>query len=81
MGVPVVGFRGPGIEVVDGETGLLAPERDEGALAEGILTLLRDETMAERMGAAGRRRMEHSFDLRKQTALLEDKYDEVLGRG
>jgi glycosyltransferase involved in cell wall biosynthesis len=80
MGVPVVGFRGPGIEVSDGETGLLVPERDEVALAEALFALLRDEAVAARMGAAGRRRVERLFDLRRQTALLEDKYDEVLGR-
>jgi glycosyltransferase involved in cell wall biosynthesis len=80
MGVPVVGFRGPGIAVVDCETGLLVPERDEGALAEAMLTLLRDEALAARMGAAGRRHVEQFFNLRTQTALLEKKYDEVLGR-
>jgi glycosyltransferase involved in cell wall biosynthesis len=80
MGIPVVGFRGPGIEVVDGETGLLVPERDESALADALLSLLRFESVAVQMGAAGRRRIERLFNLRRQTALLEDKYDEVLGR-
>lgn len=80
MGLPVVGFRGPGIEVVDGETGLLVSERDEHALAEAILTLLRDGALAARMGEAGRKRVERLFNLRGQTALLEEKYDEVLGR-
>ncbi|MGC2160387.1 MAG: glycosyltransferase [Silvibacterium sp.] len=78
MEVPVVGFRGPGIEVVDGETGLLVAERDEVALAEAILTLLKDEALAARMGAAGRVRVERLFNLRRQTALLEEKYDAVL---
>ena len=80
MGVPVVGFRGPGIAVVDGETGLLVPERDEAALAEAIVTLLRNEALAARMGAAGRQHVERFFNLRTLTALLEEKYDEVLGR-
>lgn len=78
MGLPVVGFRGPGIEVVDGETGLLAPQRDEGALADALLSLLRFEAVAARMGAAGRARVERLFNLHRQTAVLEDKYDEVL---
>jgi colanic acid/amylovoran biosynthesis glycosyltransferase len=78
MGIPVVGFQGPGIEVLNGETGLLAPERDEGALAEAMVTLLQDEVLAAQMGAAGRQRMERLFNLRRQTALLEEKYDEVL---
>lgn len=80
MGVPVVGFRGAWMVVEDGEAGLLVAERDESALAEAILTLLRDETLAARMGAAGRARAEQLFNLRTQTALLEEKYDEVLRR-
>jgi glycosyltransferase involved in cell wall biosynthesis len=79
MGVPVAAFRGPGIAVVDGETGLLVPERNEDALAEAILTLLGDDALAARMGAAGRRRVEREFHLHRQTALLEEKYDELLG--
>ena len=80
MGLPVVGFRGPGIEVVDGETGLLVPQRDEDALAHALLALLQNEPLAARMGAAGRRRVERLFNLRRQTALLEEQYDEVLDR-
>lgn len=76
--VPVVGFRGPGIAVVDGETGLLVPERDERALAEALLTVLRDEALALRMGTAGRKHVEREYNLRTQTAVLEGKYDEVL---
>jgi glycosyltransferase involved in cell wall biosynthesis len=78
MSLPAAGFRGPGIEVVDGETGLLVPQRDENALAEAILTLLQERALAARMGAAGRQRVECFFNLRRQTALLEEKYDEVL---
>ena len=76
MAVPVVAFRGPGIEVVDGETGLLVRERDADALAEALVAVLRDEALAERMGMAGRARVERLFNLQRQTALLEDKYDE-----
>lgn len=78
MGLPVVGFHGPGIEVVDGETGLLAPPRDEVALADALLSLLQFEAVAARMGAAGRIRVERLFNLRRQTATLEEKYDEVV---
>jgi glycosyltransferase involved in cell wall biosynthesis len=78
MGLPVVAFCGPGIEVVDGETGLLVPARDEAALAEALLAVLHDEALAARMGAAGRRRAERLFNLRTQTMILERRYDEVL---
>ncbi len=79
MGLPVVAFRGPGIEVVDGETGLLVPQRDENALAYALLALLQNEPLAAQMGAAGRHRVERLFNLRRQTALLEEQYDKVLG--
>lgn len=75
MALPVVAFRGPGIEVMDGETGLLVRERDADALAEALVAVLRDETLAELMGVAGRSRVERLFNLQTQTALLEDKYD------
>ncbi len=81
MGVPVVSFAGTGIAeaVADGETALLVEQGNDSALAEAILTLLRDKALAEQMGMAGRRRMKHLFNLRRQTALLEEKYDQALG--
>ena len=81
MQVPVVCFTGPGLSesVADGVTGLIVASRDEGALAEGILTLMRNEALARRMGVAGRRRVEQHFNLAHQTALLEAKYDKILG--
>ncbi|MCC6800842.1 MAG: glycosyltransferase family 4 protein [Anaerolineae bacterium] len=55
-GLPVVGTRGSGVEeaVIDGETGLLVPQDDPGALASAILRLLRDPALRVRLGAAGR---------------------------
>ena len=81
MQIPVVGFAGPGLSesVANGDSGFLVPQRDTGALADAILTLLRSPSLAAQMGAAGRARVEQRFNLRRQTALLERKYDEVLG--
>jgi glycosyltransferase involved in cell wall biosynthesis len=80
MGVPVVSFAGPGISesVAHGETGLLAPQRDEEALAEALVTLLLDDALAARMGAAGRARVERLFNVKRQAAVMDAKYDEVL---
>jgi len=54
-GVPVVGAaRGSLPEVVaNGKTGLLVDREDPAALAEAIITLLKDESLRRRMGAAG----------------------------
>ena len=57
-GTPVVGSAVGGIPqvVVDGENGLLVPPADPGALADAVRRLLTDGELADRLGAAGRRR-------------------------
>jgi len=79
-GVAVIGSRVGGIPeaVADGHTGLLVPERDEGALAECLGKLLDDPAMRHRMGAQGRALAEQRFDLHQQTAALETLYDSLL---
>ena len=64
--------------VVADETALLVRPTDEHALGEAILRLLGDDEMRTRFGVAGQKRAAACFDIRTQTALLEDKYDEVL---
>ena len=56
MGCPVVSMNngGPAETVVDGATGFLVPPEDPSALADRVLTLLRDHALRERMGQAGR---------------------------
>jgi glycosyltransferase involved in cell wall biosynthesis len=75
-GTPVVGSAVGGIPyvVADGETGLLVPPGDPGALAVACRKLLADGPLADRMGAAGRRRAEDRF----AWAGLMERYLEVL---
>ena len=82
MGLPVAGFATGGIPeaVVHGETGLLARERDVAGLAHNIITLLSDRSRWQRFSEAGQRRTRELFDLRRQTAALEDIYRAVLRR-
>jgi glycosyltransferase involved in cell wall biosynthesis len=47
--------------VVDGETGFIVPPDDVPALTERLLRLLRDRSLARRMGAAGRSRAQRCF--------------------
>jgi starch synthase len=63
FGLPVVGTRIEAIPeiVAEGETGLLVPPRDVGALTRALETLLRDPERARRMGAAGRARVAARF--------------------
>jgi lipopolysaccharide/colanic/teichoic acid biosynthesis glycosyltransferase len=62
-GVPVVTTTATGAvdSVVDGETGLLVPVGDSGALAGAIAKLLDDPQLRLRMGRGGRERMERDF--------------------
>ncbi len=80
-GVPVVATRHGGMPeaVIHGETGLLVPEGDEMAVGEALLTIMSDSSLAARMGARGRTLVSDVFNVRTQTAALEDLYDRVTG--
>ena len=58
QGVPSLATRIGGIPeaVLDGQTGLLVPSLDVGALARALERLLTDRTLRERLGAAARER-------------------------
>ncbi len=57
-GLPIVALRAAATPEVaaEGEVALLAPPRDEAALAGALIRLLRDGPLRARLGAAGRRR-------------------------
>ena len=81
LGVPAVATRHSGIPeaVVHGRTGLLSPEADPDALADHLRLMLADDQARARMGKAAREHAETHFDLRRQSALLEDLYDTLAG--
>jgi colanic acid/amylovoran biosynthesis glycosyltransferase len=81
MGLPVVSFASGGIPeaVADAETGFLVPERDCNALASRLLMLLTDLELWMQFSVAGQALVRKRFDVRRQTAVLEQLYDRVLG--
>ena len=62
-GVPVVASNVGGVReaVTDGETGLLVPKGDVGALKEALERLIADEALRTRLGLEGRRAFESRF--------------------
>ena len=65
LGKPVIasGIGGITDVVADSETGYLLPEKDVDGLAEHVATLISDPGLRERMGEAGRRRVEERFSV------------------
>lgn len=79
-GRPVVGSRVGGIPemVVEGDTGLLVPSRDAGALSGALRRLIADPDLRRRMGEAGRRRAISAFSLEGHAAVVQGIYDRVV---
>jgi glycosyltransferase involved in cell wall biosynthesis len=78
-GVPVVATRVGGVPevVVDGESGLLVPPADEGALASAIARALDDGDLRRRLVEGGRLRVKR-FSLERTVAETESLYARLL---
>ena len=79
MGIPTVGTRINGLidAVADGETGMLVPVRDAAALAVALKTVLTDDAMRQRMGAAARERAVRLFAADRISALVLAEYERL----
>jgi glycosyltransferase involved in cell wall biosynthesis len=79
MGVPVVATRVGGIPdiVSDGETGMLVPARDEVAIAEALLGLLRNQARRRACGQAAVRSVSERFDIASTVKAVEGLYEVV----
>jgi glycosyltransferase involved in cell wall biosynthesis len=82
-GVPVAAYASGGVSelVLDGTTGLLAPEGDVDALAEHVSTLLGDGELRERLASAAVARMHAEFDPRGCGHAYSQLLRTGLGRG
>ncbi|MFO7695412.1 MAG: glycosyltransferase [Vicinamibacterales bacterium] len=77
----VVGTAAGGIPeaVDDGVTGLVVPPHNAGALADAILTLLKDEPLRRRMGEAGLARVRERFNVDRMVDETLAVYARVAG--
>jgi glycosyltransferase involved in cell wall biosynthesis len=77
-GLPVVATRiaGSSEAVIEGETGLLVPSEDAPALAHAITRLARDATARERLGRAGRARVESTYSW----PVIADQWLDIVAR-
>jgi glycosyltransferase involved in cell wall biosynthesis len=76
MKKPVVCWAtGGALEVIkDGETGLLVERESIPQLADALLRLLRDPALRQRMGEAGRERVERVFNPQAASAAMLEVY-------
>ncbi len=79
-GKPVVATKVGGIVdvVKDGETGILVPPGDADALAKAIVTILKDEELAQRMGETGKRRIDERFIAKTMVKKITEVYEELI---
>ncbi|HSD69263.1 MAG TPA: glycosyltransferase [Woeseiaceae bacterium] len=82
-GLPVIAFDVAGArEIVEnGQTGLLVPSEDSGALAAAIARLIEDTALRRRMGANGRARMQRDFSIDNMVNQYVKTYEAVLNVG
>jgi glycosyltransferase involved in cell wall biosynthesis len=78
--LPVVGSTAGAIPevVAEGETGFLAPPGDGSALVEPLAKLLADQALRQKMGDAGRRRLEKEFSVEKMVSQTIALYEDVI---
>jgi len=80
LGIPVVATSVGGIPelIEDGESGLLVPPRDPGALAAAVRKLYSGVELRKRIGEQGRKRVEDKFSLQAIVPAWEQFYEGVL---
>ncbi|MBX3011955.1 MAG: GT4 family glycosyltransferase PelF [Caldilineaceae bacterium] len=80
VGLPVVATAVGGTPevVVPGETGYLVPPADPPALAQALLRFCHDPALCQRLGAAGRQRVEQHFSIEQNVAQTVALYEKLL---
>jgi len=79
LGVPVVTTPVNGLRelVVDGETGLIVPERDPPAIADALERLLTDRRLGERLASNAQILIEKHYSLERSVSALRALFPEA----
>jgi glycosyltransferase involved in cell wall biosynthesis len=79
-GVPSVSTASGGIHsfVIDGETGLMAPQKDHTAIAMAVIRLMEDRDFAEKIASKASKMVEQEYNLEKMMDEVLDLYGEVV---
>jgi colanic acid/amylovoran biosynthesis glycosyltransferase len=82
LGTPCVSTDVTGIPEVlrDGETGLMVPQHDPGAVAAAIERLLDDRELGIRLAERARRLIEDEFDIDRNAARIRAVFREAVAR-
>lgn len=79
-GLPCIGTEVGGIPevILDGETGLLVPDKDSEALAKSMVTLIENPELRSDFGQAGHSRLESEFSSSAMARKALGLYEELL---
>lgn len=79
MKLPVISTIVSGIPelVADGVSGILAPQKDEKAIADAVLTLCKDSELRVEMGAEGRKIVERKFNITLEAEKIIGVFENV----
>ena len=79
-GLPVVATRHAGIPevVLEGQTGLLVEEGDEGGMAQAMARLLMEPDLAACLGDCGRLRIQERFTIEHHLRQVEQLLRQVI---
>jgi len=80
MGKPVIASRVGGLPelISEGETGLLVPPGDSNSLADAIVKLVENRSLAKKLGFNGRRKVKEQFSVEKNVRKIERVYMSLL---
>ncbi|MDD5546619.1 MAG: glycosyltransferase family 4 protein [Candidatus Omnitrophica bacterium] len=80
LSIPIIATDVGGVsEIVEnGVNGILVPSKDAAALAQAIISLLRDKARAKEMGKAGKNKLNRFFSAKAMVEKIEALYEELI---